>query len=247
MSSITSLFDKTSQRKIPNEKASNFPDVWKKEYYKTYPRFPQVDLPTPKTNLSSLDTIIGKRRSIRQFSNKDISLQTISTLLFYSAGISMLPDREFPFPRRVYPSAGARYPLEVYVYILNSSSDLSKGTYHYNVQKHSLEQLPFNIDIPILKKRVLQGVNGDMLDTATMIIFISAVFQRTHIKYGNASFRYVCMEAGHVMQNMYLMGEVLGLGCCAVGGFIDLTTNKLFNLDISKERMTYIGILGRTT
>lgn len=244
MSTITHFFDKTAQKNLPDKKVKNFPEVWQKEYFKTYPRFPQIEMPVPKEILQSIDGVIRNRKSTRQFINKDLDLQTLSTLLFYSAGISALPDTKLPFSRRVYPSAGARYPLEVYINIIAPSPNIPSGTYHYNVQKHSLEQLPFEINKNILEKRVLQGANGDILKTASMVIFISAAFQRTHIKYGNASFRYICMEAGHMMQNIYLIGEALGLGCCAVGGFVDSNANKLFYLYPSKERMLYIGILG---
>lgn len=237
MSSITSLFDKTSQKKISNENGGKFPEVWRKEYYKTYPRFPQIELPEPKKLLIPLDKAIVQRKSTRQFTRKEISLKTFSTLLYYSAGIRALPEKDIRFTRRVYPSAGARYPLEVYL-------SISGNTYHYNVQTHSLEKLPFIITNKVLTTEIFQGANGNMIDSASAIFFISSVFQRSYIKYGDASFRYICMEAGHLMQNIYLVGEALGLECCAIGGFVDRNASKLFCFDPTKERMLYIGILG---
>ena len=238
MTDILLLFNSTAQKRIPFAVNGEFPDVWKNEYYKTYPRFPQIELPTPIEIQKPLDQVIRNRKSVRKYTSQSINLQTLSTLLFYSAGIICLPQR------RTYPSAGARYPLEVYITILKSS-DISSGTYHYNVQTHSLERLPVEISRDILSKDVMEGSNGEMITTATAVIYLSAVFQRTHIKYGNAAFRYICMEAGHVMQNIYLVSESLECGCCAVGGFIDRKANNLLNLDSLKERILYMGILGR--
>jgi hypothetical protein len=41
----------------------------------------------------------------------------------------------------MYPSAGARYPLEIYMINLKKISNIKKGLYHYNVKWNTIELL----------------------------------------------------------------------------------------------------------
>jgi hypothetical protein len=182
MSSITYLFNKTAKKQLPKNQKGTFPDVWRKEYYKIYPRFPQVILPEPKVLKTPIGSVFSKRRSVRKFSGDGIDALSISTLLFYSAGINKLPNKEVPFPRRAYPSAGARYPLEVYLTFFHTTPSIAQGTYHYNVQNHRLELLPLKLNAQILRQNVLQGANGEMLSTAAGLLYVSSVFQRSNME-----------------------------------------------------------------
>ena len=65
---------------------------------------------------------------------------------------------------------------------------------------------------------------------APLSIVISGNFNVSQAKYGARAFRYVCMEIGHISQNIHLQVVALGLGSVPVGAFWDDVVRK--NLDI---------------
>lgn len=140
---------------------------------------------------------------------------------------------------RVYPSAGARYPLEIYL-VVNRVKSLEKGLYHYNVKEHSLELLrKDNFD-----KFMAEITGQDLVAKAGVVIFISAILDRTRVKYGDRGYRFVLLDAGHLAQNVYLVSEALKLQCCSIGGFIDDELNKLLDLEGTSEKVIYLIALG---
>lgn len=221
------LNEATKLKTIINIKLKEWPLVWQKQFFKSYPRFSKVNLKEPKPE-NYLEQCIAKRESLRNFRCKQISLSKLSRLLKFSAGI-VNPKH------RAYPSAGARYPLEVYL-ILNGCP--KRGVYHYNVKSHCLELL-----IPGNFSKFIQKITTqDFLKKASAIMLISAVFPRSEIKYGTRSYRYMLFEAGHLAQNVHLLATSMGLKCCAIGGFIDSELDKLLDLDKRESVIYMIGL-----
>ncbi|MEM2961283.1 MAG: SagB/ThcOx family dehydrogenase [Candidatus Bathyarchaeia archaeon] len=92
----------------------------------------EVSLPAPRYESEvSIEEALLKRRSIREYSNRILTIQEISQLLWSAQGIT--DPRGF----RTAPSAGALYPLEVYVAVGNVEY-LSKGVYIYKPEGHML-------------------------------------------------------------------------------------------------------------
>ncbi|MEK7597021.1 MAG: SagB/ThcOx family dehydrogenase [Patescibacteria group bacterium] len=212
---------------------SEWPETWKKQYFKGYPRLPQVSLPKPNLSPLSLQTILEKRRSKRTFSAIPMSRQSLSTLLYYSAGINQ-HNRKI---NRFYPSAGGRFPLEVYV--VSTNTQFSKGLYHYYVPSHSLEKLSLLNDFSYKNY-----FNQKWIEKANSLILITGVFKRNTIKYQNRGYRYILLEAGHIGQNFYLVSTALGLSCCAIGGFADNNFNNLLDIDGINESVLYVLAIG---
>ncbi len=204
--------------------------------YKDYPRLEKIFLPPPR-DLSriNLQKLLQQRKSTRQYSNRTLDIDTLSTLLKYCAGENNQIDKKNS--HRFYPSAGAKYPLELYFISLNSEID--KALYHYNVKQHSLE------NIGPLKNFSLKNyiLEFDIKNPAGLII-VSAVFNRTIEKYGNRGYRHIMQEAGYMGQLIYLLSAALGLGCCAAGGFVDDKFNKLLDLDGSHESVVSVFSIG---
>lgn len=116
-----------------------WPTAWKKIYFKGYPRFPEIVLSKPSLPANiSLKWALQHRRSSREFSSKSLTEKEISNLLYYSFNIRKVKTSWSA--NRFYPSAGSRYPLEIYPIILNTKS-LDQGIYHYYIKRHSLELL----------------------------------------------------------------------------------------------------------
>lgn len=225
------------KRKKKDLDPSKWPVMWTRIFYKGYLRFPELSLPNPrlKSSISLLKTL-QERHSHRNFSAMKLSLLEISTLLYFSSGMKDLYDSENT--KRFYPSAGNRYPLEVYILSLNS--ELPPGLYHYYLKTNRLEilkSLPnFNFDDYFL---------AEWAGKAGCIIFITSIFERTTVKYGERGYKFCLLEAGHLGQNIYLLATGLNLKCCGLGGVLETKVDELLDIDGIKESLIYTIALGK--
>lgn len=241
-SSISDIFHKESQNKTVKKISvpTDILESWKTIYFKTYPRFKKIKLlnyECPKNKC--ILNIIKERSSVRKFLNKSISMKEISYLLFWSCGLTN-PGKTLNDSRRPYPSAGARYPLEIYLITLNCQK-INRGLYHYNVKDNSLELL---MEKDLTKWVLKTTFSEKWVAEASVIFIITGVLDRTRIKYGDRGYRYILIEAGHVGQNISLLTTWLGLGSCCLGGFIDEDVNRLLDLDLQKEKVLYLIAVG---
>jgi len=233
--------DSTNNKKLNTSNIKDIPQSWTKIHFKTYPRLDRINFGNIKIPTDKFAEILRRRRSTRQFSGLPISKKELSYLLFLSSGLTRL-DESFDDSRRPYPSAGARYPLEVYPIILNCE-DIKKGLYHYNVKENCLELLLEEN----LNKWLIKITGGEKWITNAAIVFIiTGVLNRTRIKYGDRGYRYILIEAGHVGQNICLLATELGLGTCPLGGYIDTEVNKLLDIDLQKEVVLYLIAVGKS-
>jgi len=205
--------------------------------YKTYPGAKMIKLPTPDYQGMPVEDAIKKRRSVRSYSKKALTLPQLSQLLFAAQGIT---GNHYGHDLRTAPSAGALYPMEVYL-VVNNVGELSRGIYHYNVQKHALEVLK---EGDFRREITKAGLGQDMLGEAQVTFILSVVFERTQRKYGDRSLRYIYMEAGHISQNISLQAVSLGLGSVCVGAFYDEQVNHLIGLDNNTESAIYLQAVG---
>ena len=215
--------------------------------FKIFRGKPRVSLPMvpdklPKTSLS-FDEIILKRKSDRTFKGP-VSLDKLAKILYYGYGTTRIlqTSEENPLELRLrtVPSAGALYPLELYIFSLNISG-LTPGLYHYNIRDNYLEFLREDDYLNLLinatfSKEIIQGAAG--------IIALTAVFSRTKFKYRKQSYRFILLEAGHVSQNMMLTATSLNLGTVAIGGFIDNEINNALDIDGVNEATLYLLAFG---
>lgn len=221
---------------------------WRREWidieHKRYPRLERILLPqSKKVNVDLFDTIVS-RKSGREFTQENISLEILSTLLHYSVGCSEKANHLlFEFQRRMYPSAGHRFPVETYVVSTITGSELNAGVYHYAPKEHMLEKIKevhFTEDI---KKKLF---NEKKIYDAPLYILMTGVFDRTIEKYGERGYRFVLMESGHMAQNFYLVSSALGLNCCSIGGSMlsDSIVEEFLDIDGSNESLIYRMVFG---
>lgn len=189
----------------------------------------KVPLPPPRySSTTSVEEAISRRRSVREYQDRDLDLEDLSQLLWAAQGIT-LPKKGF----RSAPSAGALYPLEFYVVT-------GEGIFHYAPFEHALE-LMHKGDVRVELAKA--AVDQEWVREAPASIVIAGVFERTTQKYGLRGERYVYMEAGHVAQNIYLQAESLNLGTVVVGAFYDEEVQKLLKLP-EDHRPLYIMPVG---
>lgn len=218
-----------------------WPRSWKVVEFKEYPRMPQIKLLPPTDILENFSTVLHRRSSTRTFSQADILPQEISNLLFWSAGIRT--NKEHPeMSQRFYPSGGARFPLEIYT-SFKGNSEIPRGVYHYNVKNHTLERL---LDASG-EHKLRTFKNYSWVEDAPLLIFITAIFERSMRKYKERGYRFTLIETGELLQNLYLVSTAMKLECCAVGTIIDSEVEKLLDINSSHEFMLVHAAFGRAS
>ncbi|GAF93981.1 unnamed protein product, partial [marine sediment metagenome] len=125
-----------------------------------------------------------------------------------------------PVGLRTTPSAGALYPLELYVVG-------STGLYHFLPAEQTLSKQNQQDLRPAIHGTAL---GQDALIKAPAVFVFTAVFPRTQRKYGPRGRRYVHMEAGHAAQNLLLQAVALNLAGVAIGAFDDFGLHQLLEL-----------------
>jgi hypothetical protein len=100
-----------------------------------------VKLPEPKrSGKVSVETALASRRSERRYADSPLTLAEVSQLLWSAYGVSK-PVPEVPAlggGLRTAPSAGACYPLEVYL-AAGRVTGLDPGIYRYEPSTHELQ------------------------------------------------------------------------------------------------------------
>jgi SagB-type dehydrogenase family enzyme len=182
----------------------------------------------------SLEECLAKRRSVRSYAHAPLSLAEISQLLWAAQGITAEGYL------RTAPSAGALYPLEIYL-VAGDVEGLSPGIYHYRPQRHEL--------VPVKKGDIRSelaeaALGQDCIANAAATLLFAAVYARTASKYGQRAERYVHMEAGHAAQNVSLEATALGLGTVTVGAFEDDRVLRVATLPESHDPI-YLLPVGR--
>jgi len=197
-----------------------------------------IYLPSPSQKGGiSLTEAIARRRSIRDFTPEPISQSQLSQILWAAQGKSNTWGRH-----RTVPSAGATYPLEIFVAGgKNSVEEIDDGVYHYDIYTHSLT-LHHRGDVRLELARAALGQR--FIYEVPVDIVICALYHRTLAHYGSRGERYIHIEVGHAAQNLCLQATVTGLGAVTIGAFYDEQVTKLLNLP-EKEQPLYIIPVGR--
>jgi SagB-type dehydrogenase family enzyme len=170
-------------------------------------------LPEPVLDgVMSVEEALYNRRSRRDFEDRALTIEQLSQILWATYGVS--DNRGF----RTAPSAGAMFPLEIFV-VVGNVEGIEVGVYRYNPHEHKIVR---TTDSDVREELAQAALGQRMIQEAPIIIVHTAIMSRTTIRYGEEQGRrYVYMEVGHSAQNVYLQVEALGLGTCAVGAFID--------------------------
>lgn len=142
------------------------------------------------------------RRSIREFTDEPLTINQIGQLCWAAQGITE-PNKEF----RTAPSAGAVYPIQLYVL-------LPEGLYLYQPQKHELslvigKDLRYSVFSSSFNQRVVQK--------APCTFMIAGNSKKVEAKYRNRGEKFTYIETGHIAQNIHLQAVTLGLGSVPIG------------------------------
>lgn len=204
--------------------------------FKTYTLLDQVSLPSVPVQ-REVENLIVTRRSVRHYAATDVSQEELARLLYFSYGITD-PRRNF----RAVASGGGLYPLEIYAVALKVD-DLERGIYHYNIEHNCLDVVSRGDRLAELKESI--WFEDIEIDDAALLFIVTAIFERSTLKYQDRGYRMILMEAGEVAQNMTLVGNSLDLGVCLVGGFHDNNLSRILEIDGSHEAPLLPIVVGR--
>ena len=172
-----------------------------------------IGLPKPSfTGEKSVEETIKARRTVRHFKSKELSLGQLSQLLWAAYGVT---NRDGLY--RSVPSAGALYPLDIWVAIGEKGVEgLEAGIYHYIPETHKISQIrKGEVRHEITRASLFQNWMAE----APVIFIVTGEYERCTGKYGKRGISYTYIEAGHVGQNIFLQAEALGLSAGIVGAF----------------------------
>jgi SagB-type dehydrogenase family enzyme len=179
-----------------------------------------------------VEKALRERRSVRDFSKQPLHLADVSQLLWSAQGITGAGGL------RTAPSAGALYPLEIYL-VAGNVEGLPGGVYKYVPDGH---ELVGTVDADRRAELSQAAFYQAAVRNAAAVVLLSAVYERTTARYGNRGFRYVYIESGHVGQNVSLQAIALNLGAVVIGAFDDTRVKRIANLKPKEEPLYLIAI-----
>lgn len=203
--------------------------------------YPAVALPPRAALTASLESAMNSRISARKLEAQPVALDKLAALLHAAYGITR-DNKGTPFPRgfRTTPSAGALYPLEIYLHSTRVEG-LKSGIYHYNPAENNLRHLQEGD----FSRQIAEAmVQPEMPFSSSVIFFFTALFDRVVFKYGERGYRFTLLEAGHAAQNLNLAAHALGMGTLNVGGYFDRPIDRLLGLDGVTHSTVYMVCAG---
>jgi SagB-type dehydrogenase family enzyme len=194
-----------------------------------------IRLPEPRfKSPTSIEEALLRRRSIREYEQGMLSLEDLAQLLWAAQGVTA------PGGYRTAPSAGALYPIELYVAVGNVSG-VPAGVYRYDPDAH---RLVLGLLGDRRKDIYTAALTQGSIRSAQAVLVFTALYERTTGKYGERGMRYAQLEVGHAAQNVYLQCVSLNLGTVAIGAFSDEGVRKAIGAE-NGEMPLYIMPIGR--
>jgi SagB-type dehydrogenase family enzyme len=192
-----------------------------------------IQLPEPRVDGStSIEKALQGRRSRRAYKDEPLTLDEVSQLLWAAQGLT------YSTGQRTAPSAGALYPLELYL-LVGKVEGLKAGVYKYIPKDHALVGI-LEGDRRLELSRA--ALNQEAVQEAPAVMLIAAVYERTTMKYGERGERYVHMEVGSAAQNVYLQAESLNLGTVFIGAFLDNQVKAIVSLRSEEQPLCLMPI-----
>lgn len=195
----------------------------------------RIGLPPPRIDGTvSIEKALAERRSVREFRSEALPLEAVSQLLWAAQGLRAGSGY------RTAPSAGAVYPLELYL-VAGDVVSRAPGVYRYDPRTHEIALVR---EGDRRRELCAAALGQDAVGSAPAVIVIAAVYERITGRYHQRGIRYAHIECGHAAQNLYLQAHTLGLGTVAIGAFDDGSVKRVLGLDEGEEPL-YLLPTGR--
>jgi SagB-type dehydrogenase family enzyme len=201
------------------------------------PALANIVLPPGELPPTPLADVLRRRRSLRRFAEAPLALEQLAAVLGAGYGVTGR-DEAVELPAlRATPSAGALYPLELFV-AARRVEGLESGVYHYDPLRHELRRIGDDAEPAAVSP------HADVVESAAAVLILAAVFWRSRFKYGLRAYRFTLLEAGHAAQNILLAATALDLGSVVLGGFYDGRIDALLGVDGVNESSLVLVCIG---
>ena len=202
-----------------------------------------VDLPSPDgwpgIGAVSVKKAVADRKSHRTFKAEALSLEELSFLLWATQGMRRSPSAT---AYRTVPSAGCRHALETYLAVFRVEG-LALGLYRYLPVEHAL--LPLETPDQLDARLGQAAFNQRFVAHGAATFLWTTVPERMEWRYGDASYKVIALDAGHVCQNLYLGCEAVRAGTCAIAAYDQEAADALLGLDGETEFVIYMAPVGK--
>ncbi|MGQ3890167.1 SagB/ThcOx family dehydrogenase [Legionella sp. CNM-1927-20] len=188
-----------------------------------------IQLPSGSIVEDDIFTTIKNRRSFRQFSKKEVSLEDFAGIIHQS----FTPLRN---PHIV--EDGRR--VEIFV-IVSNVKGLSKGVYRYIPEKVALEKIR---EGDFSKEIYKAGLSQELLERAAFVIAWTIDLNQIGQLHGERDYRYANLECGLGGETTYLAAQARGLGTCAVGAFYDNEVRNILNISETAKHVILLTAVG---
>jgi SagB-type dehydrogenase family enzyme len=184
---------------------------------------------------------INRRRSRRRYTSEALTLEELSFLLWAAQGVQEIA-KNGDATRRTVPSGGSRHPFELYLAV-SRVNDLEPGLYRYLPLEH---KLCFLWPDPELSRKVTRACRKQAFVGKGAVVFIwTALPYRAEWRYSIVAHKMIALDAGHSCQNLYLAGEAIGAGVCAIGAYNQNELDALLKVDVTEEFTLYAAVIGK--
>lgn len=206
-----------------------------------------IDLPEINKSILTKDNIfdcIKDRRSIRFYDDKALSIDELSYLLWATQGISDVNKGGIMF--RTVPCSGATHSFESYLLIRNVEN-IPRGVYRYLPIEH---KLLFMFELNELESKIDQitldqPFAPNFANKAAVLFAWSTMPYRSEWKYDITAHKKILIDIGHVCQNLYLAGESINVGTCAIGIYDQKLIDGFLGLNDEDEFVIYLAAVGK--
>jgi SagB-type dehydrogenase family enzyme len=204
---------------------------------RSYPGYPRWPLERVGARLwPSLDRMLRARRSLRRLGTQLPSRRALSRLVFFAHGV------HDTLGRGPTPSSGGLQSLELYLVNL-SAGWLPAGLYHYDRAGHHLAQIGSGAERARWQAMV---PSLPLVEGGALLWVVVGDAERIEKKYGARGYRFLLLEAGHLMQNLCLLSASVGLATVPLGGFFEGEIGKELRLPAT-DLVAYLGVAGEGT
>ena len=187
----------------------------------------------------SLEFAIKNRKSRRVYSEKPITLENLSFLLWATQGIRSTKSKHTNF--RTVPSAGCRHAIETYIAAFRVEG-IEKGIYRYLPLSHELVEVAKHSN---MEELINYSTLNQIFCTRGALTFIwTTIPERMEWRYAESSYKAIALDAGHICQNLYLACEAIGAGACAIASYEQEFIDNVIGIDGDKEFTIYLASVG---
>jgi SagB-type dehydrogenase family enzyme len=186
--------------------------------------------------LQDLEKTIFRRRSTRAYSGEALTLNELNALLDFTYHPEHYVDQELDGE----PDYFELSLVETFIAV-SSVKGLEEGCYYYAPKAQELRQIRFK---NFRKELYFLCLGQELGRDAAAVLFHTADLKTAVDTYGDRTYRYLHMDAGHLGQRLNLAAIRLNLGVSGIGGFFDDQVNEVLGIP-TDEAVLYITTLGR--